>query len=340
MSSVLVVDDEAAVRRLMTRWVEMSGHHATPAASADEALDVLASEMPEVALCDVRMPGHDGLWLAERIHHDFPDTAVIVATGARDTDSRIAEHAGAVDYLLKPFDRDRLTFALERGFDWHHAALDRRQWFGRLSSELTDRCAVLAGDLADLDESGSLRLEALLRIIEDSDPSALEHARRVAAISVKMGEALGLTGDQLAALRAGALLHDLGKLAVPDAILQKPAALSLEEREIVRRHPGIGASLLKSFGGLIEASVIVNSAKEWYNGHGYPQALAGDTIPLGSRIVAVADAFDVMTRSQIYRDAIPSSEALQEIMRCSDSQFDPMVVSSLLEVLGASASQH
>lgn len=339
MGPVLVVDDEAAMRHLMTRWVEMSGYEATTASSADEALDVLASEMPAVALCDVHMPGHDGLWLAERIHRDFSETAVIVATGARDTDPRIAEHAGAVDYLQKPFDRDRLSFALVRGFDWHHAAADRREWLGRLSRELKDRSTVLAGNLADLDARGSL-MEALLRIIGESDPSALEHAHRVAAISVTVGEALGLTGDRLAAVRAGALLHDLGKLALPEAILQKPAALSLEEKEIVRQHPDIGASLVKVFGGMTDASVIVNSAKEWYNGRGYPEALAGDAIPIGGRIVAVADAFDVMTRSQIYRDAIPSSDALQEIIRCSSSQFDPVVVSSLLEVLGECASKH
>src|SRR2546423_6242563 len=126
MSSVLVVDDEAAVRNLMTRWVELAGHHASTAANADEALDVLAAQTPAVALCDVRMPGRDGLWLASKIRREFPDTAIIMATGARDCDPGVAEHTGAVDYLLKPFGRDRLRFALARGFDWHEKAASRR----------------------------------------------------------------------------------------------------------------------------------------------------------------------------------------------------------------------
>ena len=335
MSSVLVVDDESAMRNLMVRWVEMAGHHAAAAASAEEALDVLAEQAPAVALCDVRMPGHDGLWLAERIRRDFPDTALIMATGARDSDPRMVQHTGAVDYLLKPFGRDRLRFALERGFDWHENAADRREWLSRLSNELRDRKADLLEALTGLRSGGNL--DALLALIGESDPSALAHARRVAAISVKVAELLGVDGQELAAIREGALMHDLGKLALPEAVLLKPAALSLEEMEVVRQHPAIGASMLVTIGGMTDASIIVKSAKERYDGSGYPGALAGDAIPLGGRIVALADAFDAMTRAQIYRNAIPSFEALQEIMRCSNSQFDPAVVSALLEVLGKSA---
>lgn len=338
MSSVLVVDDEAAMRNLMVRWVEMAGHHAAPAASAEEALDVIAEHAPAVALCDVRMPGRDGLWLAERIRHDFPDTALIMATGARDSDPRLAQHAGAVDYLLKPFGRDRLRFALERGFDWHQTAADRREWLSRLSNELRDRRAELLEALTGL-KSGE-QIEALLALIGESDPSALAHARRVAAISVKIAELLGVNGRELVAIREGALMHDVGKLALPEAVLLKPAALSLEEMEVVRQHPEIGASVLVTVGGLIDASVIVKTAKERHDGSGYPAALAGDAIPLGGRIVALADAFDAMTREQIYRNALPSSEALQEIMRCANSQFDPSVVSALLEVLGESNSDY
>lgn len=340
MSSVLVVDDEEAMRHLMTRWVKLAGHDASAASSADEALDVLAEQSPAVAVCDVRMPGRDGLWLADKIRREFPDTAIIIASGARDTDPRVAEHTGAVDYLQKPFGRDRLTFAVERGFEWHQDAASRRDWLRRLSAEMRARRTDLVRMVADAAAPETHLLEALLALIEESDPAALAHARRVAAIAVKMGENLGLNESQLAVIRKGALLHDLGKLALPRAILGKPAALSLEEKEIVRQHPGIGAGLLRSMDGFDEAATVVNSAKEWYDGRGYPQALAGDAIPLGGRIVAVADAFDVMTRAQIYRDAMPSSEAVREILRCSNSQFDPLVVSSLLEVLGESAAKH
>jgi putative two-component system response regulator len=340
MSSVVVVDDEAAMRSLMVRWVQLAGHHASAAASADEALEIIAAQRPAVALCDVRMPGHDGLWLAARIHKEYPDTAVIMASGARDTDSRLAEQTGAVDYLSKPFGRDRLRFALERGVDWHEMAASRREWMRRLSSELRDRRGLLAEAVSEAAGIDAYVVEALLSLIHESDPSAHDHARRVAAISVRMGEVLGVSLERLGAVRQGALLHDLGKLALPDAILRKPAALSAEEMEIVRQHPAIGADLLVSIEGFDQAALIVRTASERYDGRGYPHALAGEAIPLGGRIVAVADAFDAMTRRQIYRDALASSDALQEIMRSSSSQFDPAVVSALLEVLGESAAGH
>lgn len=324
----------------MSRWVKMAGHQVTTVSNADEALDEMSRQTPAVALCDVRLPGRDGLWLADKIRRDYPDTAVIVATGARDTDQRIAEYTGAVDCLLKPFGRDRLKFALDRGLDWHNSAAKRRQWVDRLTDELGLRRAELEDAIAGIDARGAGQLDALLAVIEDSDPSVLEHARRVAAISVKVAETLGVAGSELVAIRAGALLHDLGKLMLPAAILTKPAELSFEEKEIVRGYPGIGANLLQSLAGFDEAAAVVRSAREWYDGRGYPQALSGESIPLGGRIVAVADAFDVMTRSQIYRDAMPSSEALREILRCSNSQFDPVVVSSLLAVLGEFAARH
>jgi putative two-component system response regulator len=339
MSSVLVVDDEAAMRYLMIRWVELTGHDGLPAASAEEALGVLAEQRPAVAVCDIRMPGHDGLWLADKIRQDFPDTAVIMATAARDTDRRVVAHSGAVDYLLKPFGKDRLRFALDRGFDWHQVAASRRDWMQQLLLELRDRRHDLAEAVSGAaNGEDSYLVETLLSLIEESDPAGHDHARRVAAISVKIGEILGLTHEALAVVRHGALLHDLGKLALPDAILRKPAALSLEEREIIREHPGIGADLLRSLEGFDQAAAVVRAANEWFDGGGYPNALVGDAIPLGGRIVAVADAYDSMTRTQVYRDALPSYEVLQVIMRSSNSRFDPAVVSALLEVLGDSAS--
>ena len=332
MNSVLVVDDEAAMRNLMMRWVQLAGHRASTAASADEALDVMATERPAIALCDLRMPGHDGLWLAERIRRNFPDTAVIMATAARDTDPRVAEHTGAVDYLLKPFGRDRLRFALERAFDWHNSASTRREWVGRLTHEMDDRRNGLL-ELIARSLAGPNPVEALLAVIADHNPQLLAHSRRVADMAVRIGEALALDRHAVEVLRTAGLLHDIGKLALPEAILLKPAALSLEEKEVVRQHPGIAVELLKSCEGCDEAVAIVHAANEWYDGRGYPLALDGDLIPLSSRILAVADAYDAMTHTQFYRDAMPSSEAAKEILRCANTQFDPIVTATLLEIL-------
>jgi response regulator RpfG family c-di-GMP phosphodiesterase len=334
MSSVLVVDDEAAMRNLMTRWVEMTGHCASTASNAEEALDVLAQEVPDVVVCDVKMPGHDGIWLAERIHHEFPDTAVIIATGSRETDPRVAEYTGAVDYILKPFSRDRLRFALDRGVDWHEAAASRREWIQRLSVELRARHDELADTLSNAGFRKSTVVETLLSLVGRMGAAAVDHAHRVGALALRIGEIMELPQEELVAIYRGALLHDFGKLALPEPILIKSAMLSLEEKELVRQYPAIGADLLHGIDGFGPVALIVGTAKESYDGCGYPQALSRDAIPLGGRIVSVADAFDTMTRTHSYRDAMPISDAVQEILRCSNSQFDPVVVSALLEALG------
>ena len=340
MNSILVVDDEAAMRHLVTRWAEGAGYTASTAASANEALDILARQSAAIAVCDLRMPGHDGLWLAERIRRDFPDTAVIMATAARDTDPRMAEHIGAVDYLVKPFGRERLQFALERGFDWHNAAADRREWLGRLIGETDERRNELRVSVAAQRGSAADTLEALLALIGDDDAELLAHSRRVAAMALRIGRALGLTGQELEALNEGALLHDFGKLGVSRTILRKPAALSADEKTLVRSHPHVAADMLHSLGGFDGAVAILRAANERFDGRGCDKVVAGDAIRLSGRIVAVADAYDAMTHRQIYRDALPSSEATREILRCSSTQFDPIVASVLLELLGEVAAIH
>lgn len=340
MSSILVVDDEAAMRHLVMRWVEGAGYNASTAASAEEALDILARQPLAIALCDVRMPGHDGLWLAERIRRDFPDTAVIMASASRDTDPRVAEHTGAVDYLVKPFGRDRLKFALERGFDWHHSAADRREWVGRLTGEADVRREELRASVLALRGSATDTLEALLSLIGSDNSELLAHSRRVASMALRIGKALGLTEQQLEALHEGALLHDLGKLSVPHTILHKPAALSFDEKALVRCHPNVGSEMLLSLGGFDRAAEVLRAAAERFDGQASDPAADVNAVRLCGHIVAVADAFDAMTHRQIYRDALPSSDATREILRCASTQFDPRVVSVLLQLLGDSAPVH
>lgn len=343
MTSILIVDDEAAVRHLVTRWVESAGYRASTAASADEALETLVRQPAAIALCDVRMPGHDGLWLADKIRSGFPETAVIMASAARDTNPRVAEHTGAVDYLVKPFGRERLTFALARAFDWHYEAADRREWLGRLNHEAAERLADLRASVAAIQRSAADPLEGLLGLIGDDDSDLVTHSRRVAVVAQRIGRALGLRQPELAALHEAALLHDLGKLAMPHMILRKPAALSLDEKAIVRRHPDIAAQMLLSIGGLETAAAVLRASSGRFDEHASDSPSPSDQpdpVRLAGGIVAVAAAYDAMTHRQIYREPLPSSEAASELLRCSSTQFDPVVVSVLLEMLGESAAIH
>jgi response regulator RpfG family c-di-GMP phosphodiesterase len=338
-ASVLVVDDENSVRDLMTRWLQARGFAVTSASNAEEALGQVETSPPAVALCDIRMPGHDGLWLAERIRSRFPETAVIMATGVQDVGSAVESlRHGVVDYLTKPFGRERLQEAVARGLEWHRTAWDARRWRETLEEELAMRRARLADAITAIRVETDDALDAMLSMVTLADREAYAHANRVASLAVRLGRGIGLRADELIALRQAALLHDLGKLAVPDAILRKPAPLTPEEQAIVRRHPAIGRELVASVPYLAAAAGIIGDVSERPDGRGYPRGIAGDELGVGARVVAVADAFDTMTRPRVFRDPLPISDALLELERCTGTQFDVEVVHALEALVAGSQS--
>jgi putative nucleotidyltransferase with HDIG domain len=325
--TVLVVDDEPGVRDLVSRWLLTGGYDVTAAAGADEALHLMEGRPAAVALCDIRMPGHDGLWLADRLRQDYPDTAVIMATGVHDLSPAVQSlRAGVVDYLTKPFGRDRLRQAVSRGLEWHRSACATRSWREALTRELYARHALLGAAMAAQPIESDEAVDALLALLTVSQRAAYEHAYRVAAISVSLARALGLDEADVRIVERGALLHDLGKLALPDAVLRKPAPLTPDERNLVRQHPSLGSELLSRVPYLASAAQVVRDAHERLDGLGFPRGSRGEDVWIGARIVAVADAFDTMTRPRVFRDALTEAEAFDELQRCKGTQFDPRVV--------------
>ena len=324
--SVLVVDDEISIRELMARWLASGGYTVSTAGSATEALHRVHDTPPAVVLCDIRMPGRDGLWLAQQIRHDAPDTAVIMATGVQDVGSAVTSlRNGVVDYLTKPFGRDRLRESVQRGLDWHRAACESRRWRESLDDEVEIKrlhlCDVIAASTIDSDETLDGLLATLL-----ADPEAYAHAYRVAALAASVGRAMSLAADDMEALERAALVHDIGKLAMPEAVLRKPAPLTIEEQDVIRQHPQIGAELIARVPYLAAAAELVRDAHERVDGLGYPHGSPASDVALGARIIAVADAFDTMTRPRVFRDAISPEEALLELERCAGTQFDAGVV--------------
>jgi putative nucleotidyltransferase with HDIG domain len=333
-ASVLVVDDENGARDLVSRWLKTTGYQVTTAANADEALTHVHDEAPAVALCDIRMPGHDGLWLAQRIRRDAPETAVIMATGVHDVGSAVVSlRQGVIDYLTKPFGRDRLRDAVMRGIEWHRAACESRRWREALQGEMEARRERLSDALRTLRIDDDATLDATLSMLTLSDSEAYAHAYRVAALAVSVARALQMPDDEVPALERAALLHDLGKLAVPEAVLRKPAPLTEEEQLLIRRHPVIGADLIRAIPYLEASADLVRSAQERMDGLGYPHGIRASEAPLGSRIIGVADAFDAMTRPRVFRDAITPAEAVLELSRCADIQFDRAVVDAFKRII-------
>jgi putative two-component system response regulator len=325
--SVLVVDDENVVRDLMSRWLEADGYAVASASGADEALGLMRTAPPAVALCDLRMPGRDGLWLADRIRQRYPETAVIIATGVLEEGAaEESQRHGVVDYLTKPFSADRLRDAVGLGVEWHRSARESRPWRQQLEREVERRHARLVEVIAGLPVDSDEMLDEVFSVLMAADRDGYAHARRVAVLAVSVAQTLGLTEDEVTIVRRAALLHDLGKLSMPDAVLRKPAPLTPEERAIIRRHPEIGSELISGMPYVEEAAAIVRDLQERLDGLGYPAGLRVPELSIATRIVAAADTYDTMIRSRCFRDAITAADALLELDRCSGTQFDPHVV--------------
>jgi putative two-component system response regulator len=332
--SVLIVDDEPGVRHLMRRWLESRGYVVAVAAGADKALELLSAAPTAVALCDLRMPGHDGLWLADQLRREHPDTAVIIATGLNDVSAAIESlRRGVVEYLTKPFERDRLCEAVSRAVEWHRTACDSRRWREQLEDEVLARRShledIIASQFVDSDDD----LDVLLATLTATNPDAYAHAYRVAALSVAVARALELPQPEVATLERAALMHDLGKQAMPDAVLRKPAPLTVEEQRLIRLHPRIGSELIEHVPYLGLAAAVVRDAHERVDGLGYPNGKRTDDLSLLARIVAVADAYDTMTRARVFRDAMTPAAALAELERCSGTQFDVQIVEAFTSVV-------
>ena len=334
MHSVLIVEDDEAVRGIVRTWVDAYGFRAREAADTDQAVTVLEDSPADIAICDINMPGHGGVWLASHIRERFPRTAVIMATGAHDVDVAVASlRNDVVDYLLKPFDRARLFEALSLGRDWHCASTSVDDLHAALKDRLRKRRASVAASIAEAQTTVQEALEGLISMLQLHERDGRGHATRVARLSLALADEMSVDDETLTQLEQGALLHDIGKLDMPASILSKPAPLDDREWSVMRTHPQVGYDLLRNQPRFADAAEIVLSHHEAFDGSGYPRGLEGREIPLAARILSVADAYDSMTQPHTQRPAMPPALAVREIERCSGSQFDPDCANALGTVL-------
>ena len=332
--SVLIVDDEPAVRDIMARWVASLGLDAAAASNADEALAMLRTQECDLAVIDLMMPGRDGLWLADEMRREYPGTALVLATAYTSLLQGERTPPPVADLLVKPFARERFALAVDRGRQWHKEALDDLQWHARLSLELRERTETLCETLEQRTRAGERAVDVLTALAAKYSSNLLPHSRRVTRFAMSIARELRLDARAAASLEDAAMLHDIGKLAISESLLEKPSPLTRGEQAIVRQHVDAGAEILASTTELHELAPVVLATHEWYGGGGYPLKLSGEGIPLASRIIAVADAYDAMTQTRIYRAALDSGEALSELLRCVGTQFDPDVITAFLAVLG------
>ena len=340
MNSVLVVEHDDTLRGVIRGWVDALGFRGREAADANGAMILLEREAAAIVICDLRLPDHNGARFATHLRERFPHTALVMATAARDVETAVASLRNqVVDYLLKPFDRPRLEEALTLARDWHAASEGLDELQHALEDRLRNRRASVAATLSRVQESELDAIEGLIAVLQLHEHDGRGHAVRVARLAIAVGDELGLDEDVLLAIERGALLHDIGKLDIPASILSKPAPLDEREWEIMRTHPRVGYDLVSQQRRFADAAEIVLSHHEAYDGGGYPRGLRGDDIPVGARVLAVADAYDSMTQPHVQRPPLPPALALEEIARCSGRQFDPVCAEALGPVIAQAAEE-
>src|SRR5438309_2966260 len=316
MHSVLVVDDDISLRPMLASWVNRFGFCAYEAPSAEDALEHLQRTPADIALCDVNMPGRNGVWLAARIRERFPTTAAIMATSVDDAEVAVSTLSNdVVDYLLKPFDSARLREALALGLDWHRSSVGDEDLHTALQARMRSRRATVAATLARAQTSAHDAADSLIAMLQLHEKDGRGHSTRVTRLAIALADELGVDEDDIEGLEYGAMLHDVGKIDMPAEILCKPAPLTEAEWDVMRTHPQVGYDLVRKLPRLERAAEIVLAHHEAFDGSGYPNRLKGTDIPLGARILTIADSYDSMTHPHTQRPAMPPEMAVREIER-------------------------
>jgi putative nucleotidyltransferase with HDIG domain len=331
---ILVVDDEEPIREIVCSMLRTAGYKCSQARSGNEALALLDSgEEFELMLSDLMMAELDGIGLLERTKERYPDMPVVMVTAVHDISVALAAiRNGAYDYLLKPFEREQLLATARRALENRRLKMENRAYQTKLETLVAERTEQLQRALADVERSYDITLEALGDALDLKDAETEGHSKRVTAFTIAIARAMGISGERIRVIARGAFLHDIGKMAIPDAILRKPGKLTHDEMETMKDHSLLGYQMLRKIPFLTEAAEIVYTHQECFNGSGYPRGLKGEEIPIGARIFAVADALDAMRSDRPYRPALSFHEAREEIERWSGRQFDPDVVKVFLSI--------
>jgi putative two-component system response regulator len=312
-ATVLVADDEPAARRLLRRILEPAGYRVLEAGTGKQALGIAESEQPDLLILDIAMPDIDGVEICRTIKNDPIThlTPVIHITGVTTREQRLrALSAGSDEFVGKPFDIEELLIRVRSLLRTKH-----------LTDHLVSSEAVFV---------------ALARTVEARDQYTEQHLHRVADRSVQVARRIGMSDREVETVRLGGLLHDLGKIAVPDAVLLKPGPLDRNEFALVRQHPEAGAQIVRPLRAFQGPEPIVLHHHEHFDGTGYPYGLKAGAIPLAARIISVADSFDAMTTDRPYRRALAPAMAFERLEDGRGEQWDPDIVDVFLAAYAGS----
>jgi len=324
--SLLIVDDEPSVRGFLSRGMTGEGYRCEEASSVEEALIKIRGSPVELVILDIKMPGRSGIELLEEIKATHPDIAVIMATAITDTSTAIeCMKRGAYDYITKPFNLDDVVLSVERALERRRLELEIRDYQQHLEQKVREQAQKIRASFLNA-------ITALVYALEAKDKYTSGHSQRVAGISVAIAKELGLPQPEIEKIRLAGLIHDIGKIGVRESVLNKPARVTADEYQHILSHCDIGEHILTP---IVEDEQILKAVRhhhERYDGTGYPDRLSGGQIPLGARILAVADTYDAIISGRPYREAESIQAACDEIQRHKGTQFDPEVVDAFLRI--------
>ncbi len=349
--AVLFVDDEPNILKALQRLLRNEPWQVLTASDPNEALEILRRSPAQVVVTDQRMPSMSGVDFLSKVREQHGDVIRMMLTGYTEMNVAVeAINKGEIYRLItKPWNDDELRATLRQAFDHHDLKIEikrlntvsREQNFKlqdmnkNLEAKVRERTKQLALKNQELSTAYIQTIRALAEAIDAKDHYTRGHSERVAVYASRIGRHMNLRKELIERVYFAGLLHDVGKIGIPDAIITKPARLNNEEYEEIKKHPEIGARILEPVEFLKHIVPCVRHHHEWYDGceSGYPLRLAGDQIPQPSRIILVADTVEAMTSDRPYRNALPLETVVRELHKYSGSQFDPKVVESCLALL-------
>lgn len=330
---ILIADDELDIRELLGDFLEGEGYDCLLAEDAFDAMEKFRQEGDiDLVMSDIRMPGKSGLELLEEIKGIDEDVIVVMISAVKDIESAIsAMSKGAYDYVSKPFKLKEVALIATKAIEKRKLILENKEYQRELERKVRERTQELSSALSELDNTYRFTLRALVTALDTRDEETQGHSLRVVQYSLILAELMGITDEQeLKNIEYGSLLHDIGKIGIPDAILRKPGKLTGDEWSIMKTHAWLGYKILHKIKFLDQPGQIVLHHHEKFDGSGYPNGIKGNDIPLGSRIFAVVDTMDAMTSDRVYRKALPFEAVVDELKKFRGTQFDPDVVDAFL----------
>ncbi|MEX2556477.1 MAG: HD domain-containing phosphohydrolase [Actinomycetota bacterium] len=343
MIRTLVIDDEELVRRSLVRLLERNGHSCIQAEDATAARSAFSSRDFDLVLCDIIMPGESGLDFVQQLLSEHPETAIIMVTGVDDpAQAGVAIETGVYGYIVKPFRRNEVLINVDNALRRRRLEVENRLQRHQLVETVRDRTADLWNSVRQVERAdNSLRssIEEMVRRLsmaaEVRDFETAGHIERMSSYAGFLAGKMGLEPERCAQIHLASRLHDVGKISIPDRVLQKKGRFSEADHEVMKQHSEVGYRLLTGTNaGLLDlAADIALTHHERWDGRGYPKGLAGEAIPIEGRIAAVADCFDALSSKRSYKPAFPLGQVVEIMREGRGTQFDPRVLDLFLDSL-------